>query len=61
MADEHPEIVEPRGRGIATSGSYVRGQHIYDPHAPDLPIADIVSLVERHAGENLVAQGDPHG
>ena len=34
----------PKGRGIATSGSYVRGQHIYDPHAPERQIEDIVSL-----------------
>jgi len=44
----HPEeivkVVYPKGAGVATSGSYVRGQHIYDPHAPDRAIADIVSL-----------------
>jgi FAD:protein FMN transferase len=38
------KIVYPHGRGVATSGNYVRGQHIYDPHAPDAPPADIVSL-----------------
>jgi thiamine biosynthesis lipoprotein len=38
------KVVYPRGRGVATSGTYVRGQHIYDPHAPDRAIADIVSL-----------------
>ncbi len=38
------KIVYPRGRGIATSGNYVRGQHIYDPHAAGAPPADIVSL-----------------
>lgn len=30
--------------GIATSGTYVRGQHIYNPDRPDEPITDIVSL-----------------
>lgn len=31
--------------GIATSGTYVRGDHIYDPHSPGTgPIEDIVSL-----------------
>jgi thiamine biosynthesis lipoprotein len=31
--------------GIATSGTYVRGGHIYDPHfSGDRPIEDIVSL-----------------
>jgi len=38
------KAVAPKGRGIATSGSYVRGQHIYDPHAPGRQIEDIVSL-----------------
>src|SRR5437588_8874246 len=31
-------------KGIATSGSAIRGQHIYDPHNPDIPLRDIVSL-----------------
>ncbi len=30
--------------GIATSGTYIRGDHIWDPKAKDRPIADIVSL-----------------
>ena len=30
--------------GVATSGTYIRGQHIYDPHNPDEPINDIVSI-----------------
>ncbi len=38
------KIVYPRGHGVATSGTYVRGQHIYDPHAPDRTLAEIVSL-----------------
>jgi thiamine biosynthesis lipoprotein len=38
------KAVSPRGRGMATSGTYVRGQHIYDPHRPGEPITDIVSL-----------------
>ena len=33
-ADEIIKVVYPRGRGVATSGTYVRGQHIYDPHGP---------------------------
>ena len=37
-------MIQPRGHGIATSGTYVRGQHIYDPHKPERPIVDIVSL-----------------
>ena len=38
------KVIYPRGRGVATSGTYVRGQHIYEPHAPDRAIVDIVSL-----------------
>ena len=43
----HHEIVKairPQGCGVATSGSYVRGQHIYDPHRPGQRLEDIVSL-----------------
>jgi FAD:protein FMN transferase len=43
-ADEIIKIVYPRGRGVATSGTYVRGQHIYNPFALGDPITDIVSL-----------------
>ncbi len=41
------EIVKavcPLGHGIATSGTYARGTHIYNPHRPAEPTADIVSL-----------------
>ena len=38
------KVVYPRGHGVATSGTYVRGQHIYNPHAPGQPIDAIVSL-----------------
>jgi thiamine biosynthesis lipoprotein len=38
------KAVAPRGRGIATSGSYVRGQHVYNPHRPSRAIEEIVSL-----------------
>ncbi len=38
------KVVYPCGRGIATSGTYVRGQHIYNPHALCAPIANLVSL-----------------
>lgn len=38
------KAVTLRDCGIATSGSYVRGQHIYDPHRPDAELGDIVSL-----------------
>ncbi len=32
------------GRGVATSGTYVRGQHIYDPHDRTRPLTEIVGL-----------------
>ncbi len=38
------KVVEPRGKGVATSGTSVRGQHIYDPHARGTAIEEIVSL-----------------
>ena len=38
------KAVTPKGRGIATSGTYVRGQHIYNPREPGRPIDEIVSL-----------------
>lgn len=43
-AHEIVKVVYPRGRGVATSGTYVRGQHIYNPHGLGRPIQDIVSL-----------------
>ena len=42
-AEEIIKIVYPRGHGVATSGTYVRGQHIYNPLGAD-PITEIVSL-----------------
>ncbi len=38
------KVIYPRGHGVATSGTYARGQHIYNPHLPGRPIEDIVSL-----------------
>ncbi len=38
------KVLEPRGKGVATSGTYVRGQHIYDPHARGSAIEEIVAL-----------------
>lgn len=42
--NEIVKIIFPRGRGVATSGTYARGQHIYNPHEPSDAITDIVSL-----------------
>lgn len=38
------KVVCPHGKGIATSGSYVRGAHIYNPHAPSEPLDEVVSI-----------------
>jgi len=38
------KVVVPRGRGIATSGSYERGVHIYNPHDPTATLADVASI-----------------
>lgn len=38
------KIVYPKGKGVATSGSYLRGAHIYNPHAPEKEIEEIVSI-----------------
>ncbi len=44
---EKREIVKKvylAGKGIATSGSYVRGAHVYNPNEKNAPLKDIVSL-----------------
>jgi len=38
------KVVELKNAGMATSGTYIRGQHIYNPHKPDQKINDIISL-----------------
>lgn len=38
------KIIPLRGGGVATSGTYIRGQHIWNPKAAGEPIEDIVSL-----------------
>ncbi len=42
--DEIIKAVVLKNKGIATSGSYVRGNHIYDPKNPSAKIDSIVSL-----------------
>lgn len=42
--EEIVKVVYPRGKGVATSGSAARGAHIYDPHAPERPLDEIVSI-----------------
>lgn len=43
-SQEIVKIVYLSTEGIATSGTYIRGQHIYNPRNPDRPISEIVSL-----------------
>jgi FAD:protein FMN transferase len=38
------KVVHLSDRGIATSGSYLRGKHIYNPHDPKAPLEDVVSV-----------------
>ena len=38
------QVIYPQGAGVATSGTYIRGQHVYNPRAKHAPITDIVSL-----------------
>lgn len=42
--DEIVKVLVPRGRGVATSGNYIRGDHIYNPHTRRYGSDDIVSL-----------------
>lgn len=42
--DEIIKVVYLSGQGIATSGTYARGQHIINPLKPNVPITEIVSL-----------------
>lgn len=42
--NEIVKVVYPRGKGVATSGSYIRGAHIYNPHAPQQELKEVVSI-----------------
>jgi thiamine biosynthesis lipoprotein len=42
--DEIVKVVWLDNKGIATSGQYIRGNHIYNPHKPDEPISGIASM-----------------
>ena len=41
---ENVKVLALTDRGVATSGTAIRGQHIYNPYQPDTPILEIVSL-----------------
>jgi thiamine biosynthesis lipoprotein len=49
--DEIIKVVQLVNRGMATSGTYIRGQHIYNPHHGNRLINDIKSLTV--IGENV--------
>lgn len=38
------KVLRVKNKGVATSGTYIRGQHIYNPHQPNVPPANIKSL-----------------
>jgi thiamine biosynthesis lipoprotein len=42
--EEVVKVMYPRGKGIATSGTYVRGDHLYNPHNTESTVHDFVSL-----------------
>ncbi len=42
--NEIVKVVYPHGKGIATSGSYIRGDHIYNPKNPEEKLHDVVSI-----------------
>lgn len=42
--EEIVKILSVSGCGVATSGTYIRGQHIYNPQNRDLPPGEIMSL-----------------
>jgi thiamine biosynthesis lipoprotein len=42
--EEIIKVLQTTNEGVATSGTYERGQHIYDPHEPAKLISGIVSL-----------------
>ncbi len=42
--EEVVKVIYPHGNGVATSGTYVRGDHIYNPHDSGASPQDFVSL-----------------
>ena len=38
------KTLQVRNQGVATSGTYIRGQHIYNPFHPDKPLTRVRSL-----------------
>jgi thiamine biosynthesis lipoprotein len=44
-------VLRVKNKGVATSGTYIRGQHIYNPHQPSTSPAEVQSLTV--IGENV--------
>lgn len=42
--NEVVKVIEVKNCGVATSGTYIRGQHVYNPFLPGAEITDVVSL-----------------
>ena len=42
--EEVVKVIYPHGNGVATSGSYLRGSHIYNPHVPETAPHEYLSL-----------------
>ena len=42
--DEIVKVLRPMGCGVATSGNYIRGDHVYNPHTGQFGSDNIVSL-----------------
>jgi thiamine biosynthesis lipoprotein len=42
--DQIVKVIFPRGKGIATSGTAIRGKHIYDPHTKQPVETNLASL-----------------
>jgi FAD:protein FMN transferase len=38
------KALQIESEGVATSGTYIRGQHVYNPYDPTTPLSDVVSL-----------------
>lgn len=41
---ENVKVLTLSDCGVATSGTAIRGQHIYDPHAPGAPLLEVASI-----------------
>lgn len=49
--EEIIKVLRVKNKGVATSGTYIRGQHIYNPHQPGTLPAEVQSLTV--IGENV--------